>query len=127
MKLPFTINNRPIQGNFDWIVSRLLGVSGHELRAFTVNATTGALLTDINAGASVARTAAGRYTVTWTRPWASSAYVVVGSCFAGGSGIGIWSVDGGGAYSATTFSCMTINNTVFADLTWFCIAIGPRV
>jgi hypothetical protein len=109
------------------LIRQLQGaLGGLEVRSFSVVGTTGAILAESpNADVSVSRTAAGRYTATWTRAWPSTDYVVVGSCFAGGSGIGIWSLDGAVSYTASAFGCMTINDTAFADLTWMCVAIGP--
>ena len=108
------------------LIRQLQGAFGEavEVRAFASSAS-GAIGAQINAGASVSKTATGRYTVTWTRPWASANYVVVGSCFQGASGIGIWSVAPGVTYNETQFGCSTVNNDAFADLAWFCIAIGP--
>lgn len=103
-------------------------IPGFEIRAFTVNGSTGGLFWDAigNADVSVARTAVGRYTVTWTRPWPNNRYTVVGSCYAGGSGIGIWSLNSVISHKENGFGCQTLNNDVFSDASWMCVAIGPR-
>jgi hypothetical protein len=97
-----------------------------DVRAFSVLGTTGAI-TDIigGAGVTVTRTALGRYTLVWTRAFPSRP-IVVGAVFAGASGIGIWSIDGGFTYDGAGMHFMTINSTVFADLDSFIIAIGPK-